>query len=137
MPNHFHLILKQLPEADKKTNISNLMRRLTITYAMYFQYKYKHTGTLFESKFKNVTIDSDKQLLYLSKYIHQNPQKLTKKLSNYTHSSYPAFINKVKLPEWLHPEYIFKFQQNYQKYVEANMKEKETNQIKTLILENI
>ncbi|MBU1084727.1 transposase [Patescibacteria group bacterium] len=137
MPNHFHLILKQLPNANIKTNISNLMRRLSITYAIYFKYKYKHSGSLFESKFKNVTVDSEEQLLYFSKYIHQNPQKLTKKLSSYSYSSYPAFINIVKLSEWLHPEYIFKLQPNYQKFVETQMKERETKQIKALVLDNI
>jgi len=137
MPNHSHLILKQLPEATKKTNISNLMRRLSITYAIYFKYKYKHSGSLFEGRFKNVTVDSNEQLLYLSKYIHQNPQELTKKLLNYPYSSYPAYINKVILPKWLHPEYIFKLQSDYQQFIEKPLIEKEINSLEGLILENI
>jgi len=135
MPNHFHFILKQLPIATKETNISNLMRRVSITYAMYFHHKYKHAGTLFESKFKNVTIDSNEQLLYLSKYIHQNPKKLTKKLSDYPYSSYPAFINKVTPPAYLHPEYILKLQQNYQELINTHMRDSESKKIETLALD--
>ena len=137
MPNHFHLLLKQLPEADKRTNISNLMRRLSITYAIYYKYKYKHSGTLFEGKFKNVTIDSDEQLLYLSKYIHQNPIKLVKQLKTYPYSSYPAYINSIKLPDWLHPEYVFKLQQNYQQFIERPLTKQENIKLEGLILENI
>lgn len=137
MPNHFHLLLKQLPEANRKTNISNLMRRLSITYAIHFKYKYKHSGALFESKFKNVIVESDEQLLYLSKYIHRNPIKITKKLSDYPYSSYSAFINSIKLPDWLRPEYVFKLQSNYQQFVEKPLMEKEINDLKSLTLENI
>jgi putative transposase len=135
MPNHFHLILKQLPIATPKTNISNFMRRLSITYAMYFQSKYKHTGALFESKFKNVTVDSKEQLLYLSKYIHLNPKKLSKKLSAYIFSSYPAYINQVKLPEWLHPEYVLQLQQNYKIFIETQIKVEEEASISKLLLD--
>jgi putative transposase len=137
MPNHFHLVLKQLPNANIKSNISNLMRRLSITYAMYFQNKYHHNGSLFESKFKNVTVDSSEQLLYLSKYIHQNPIKLVKKIADYSYSSYPAYLNKVVLPEWLHPEYVLNLQSNYKGLVESSLKENEALRIKDLFLDNI
>jgi len=126
MPNHFHLLLKQLPLATKQTDISNLMRRLSITYAMYFQYKYKHTGSLFESKFKSVTVDSTEQLLYLSRYIHQHQTP---------YSSYPTYLNKIKLPNWLHPEYILKLQKNYQQFVESPIKETNTKKIESLTLD--
>ena len=137
MPNHFHLLLKQLPEANKKTNISNLLRRLSITYAIHFKYKYKHSGALFEGKFKNVTVNSNDQLLCLSKYIHLNPQELNKKISNYPYSSYLAYINKNKLPDWLHPKYIFKLQSNYQQFVEKPLKDEDNQKIEELILEDI
>jgi len=135
MPNHFHLLLKQLPSATPKTNISNLMRRFIITYAMYFQNKYKHTGTIFQSRYKCVLVDSKEQLLYLSKYIHQNPQKLQPNLANYPFSSYPIYINKLETPEWLHPEYILKLTKNYQQFVKQPVPESNLNQFTPLTLE--
>ena len=135
MPNHFHLLLKQLPTAAPNTNISNLMRRFIITYAMYFQNKYKHTGAIFQSRYKCVLVDSKEQLLYLSKYIHQNPQKLTKILENYSFSSYPAYINKATTPEWLHPEYILKLTKNYQQFVKQPITESDLNKFTPLRLE--
>lgn len=135
MPNHFHLLLKQLPSATPSTNISNLMRRFIITYAMYFQNKYKHTGAIFQSRYKCVLIDSKEQLLYLSKYIHQNPQKLQSILANHLFSSYPVYINKLETPEWLHPEYILKLTKNYQQFIKQPIQESDLNQFTPLTLE--
>ncbi|MBU1085088.1 MAG: transposase [Candidatus Beckwithbacteria bacterium] len=135
MPNHFHFIFKQLPSATKKTNISNLMRRLMITYAMYFQNRHNHEGAIFQGRYKNVIVDTSEQLVYLSKYIHKNPEKLAPNLENYTHSSYPSYINKVLLQDYLHPEYVLKLQRNYQKFVESPLNNKAEKKINPLILE--
>lgn len=135
MPNHFHLILKQTPKADSHTNITNLMRRLTITYSMYFQKKYQHDGSLFQGKYKSVTVDSNQQLLYLSKYIHLNPQKLTNKLINYLHSSYPAYLNKIDVPKWLHPNYVLKLTKNYKRFIQYPTSIAETEKIEALTID--
>ncbi len=135
MPNHFHFVLKQLPNADLKTNISNLMRRLMITYAMYFQNKYKHEGAIFQGRYKNVIVDTNKQLVYLSKYVHQNPIKLVSKLDKYPYSSYQAYINKVQLPDYLHPEYVLKHQGDYRQFIESPLNEKDEKKLESLILE--
>lgn len=135
MPNHFHLLLKQLPQATKEINISNLMRRLSIAYAMYFKYKYRHSGALFESKYKSVTVDSDEQLLYLSKYIHLNPINLVKKLEQYPYSSYPAYLNQAKTLDWIHSKYVLELQKDYQKFVESPTKGVNTKKIETLTLD--
>lgn len=126
MPNHFHFILKQLSSATKQTNISNLMRRVSITYAMHFQYKYKHTGHLFEGKFKNVIVDSSEQLLYLSKYIHQHktPQ-----------SSLPVYLKQTEQLDWLYPKYVEKLTKNYSKFLASATSEINTKKIESLALE--
>ena len=43
---------------------------------MYFNNKYKRTGSLFEGKFKSKWVSDDNQLKYLFSYIHLNPVKL-------------------------------------------------------------
>ena len=124
MPNHFHFILKQMPSANKKTGISNLMRRVMITYSMHFQYKHKHQGNLFQGRYKNVKIDTNKQLLDLSKYIHLNPAKLTKKLETYPYSSLPHYLKQAKPVNWLYPEYVLKLVNNYSKFIKSSTKSK-------------
>ena len=136
MPNHFHLLVKQLPEATEKTNISNLMRRTMVTYAMEFQNKYKHAGTIFEGRYKNVEVDTDEQLLYLSKYIHQNPIKKVKKLTKYPYSSLPVYLKQAEPLDWLYPNYVLKLTNNYSQYLNTPVKESESDQFSSLILDN-
>lgn len=108
MPNHFHFLLKQISPTPQD-GITNLMRRISIAYAMYFNDKYDHSGNLFQGKYKQVHIETDEQLLYLSKYIHLNPKLPLK----YPHSSLSTFIEKSPTPKWLHPEEILEL--NYYK----------------------
>lgn len=126
MPNHFHLIIKQVEDDLKTKNVSNLMRRLTITYAMYFTKKYNHSGTLFQSKFKNILVDSNIQLAQLSKYIHRNPieNQGSEPLHKYEYSSYPFYIGMQDNPNWVNTQEILSLfargnaQTDYLKFVE-------------------
>jgi putative transposase len=100
MPNHFHLLVTQ----SKDINISIFMQKLSTSYSMYFNKKYKRTGSLFEGKFKAQHLYKDRYLKYIFSYIHLNPVKLIQKdwkekgiknkkeageyLNNYSYSSY-------------------------------------------------
>lgn len=72
MPNHFHILLTPLQEGG----VSTFMNKLCTSYSMYFNKKYKRTGSLFEGKYKAKYVDSDEYLKYLFSYIHLNPVKL-------------------------------------------------------------
>ena len=111
MPNHFHLLIKQSADINKVNGITNLMRRTTITYAMYVKKKYDHSGTLFQGKFKNVLIQTDSQLQHLSKYIHLNPVELqgSEPVESYEYSSYRCYKGLDIQPEWLFPNEILSF----------------------------
>jgi len=83
MPNHFHLYLTNSHQSDwweslgsDKNRISEFMRKLLTAYTLYFNKKYKRTGSLFEGKFKSVHIEDDIQAKYLFSYIHLNPIKI-------------------------------------------------------------
>jgi hypothetical protein len=102
MPNHFHLLLKQNAESP---TIADLLKRLSITYAMHFQEKHQHSGALFQSKYKSVLVASGNQLLYLTKYIHLNPEKLVGTVPTY--SSLEAYTDKKIYLPWLSPDIIF------------------------------
>jgi putative transposase len=69
MPNHIHLQIKQ----KKSDSIAKFMKRLTTSYVMYFNRKYKRVGALFQNIYKAALINDESYLLHLSRYIHLNP----------------------------------------------------------------
>lgn len=91
MPNHFHLLVKQL----KDGGITNLMSHLSLSYTKYFNTKYNRVGPLLQGQFKAVRIESDEQLVHVSRYIHLNPlvSYLVKNLKDYHWSSYNEYIS--------------------------------------------
>ncbi|WP_338778788.1 hypothetical protein [Metabacillus sp. FJAT-52054] len=50
-----------------------MMKRLGISYAKYYNWKYRTTGHLFQDRFKSETINN--YLLTATRYIHQNSVK--------------------------------------------------------------
>lgn len=68
LPNHFHLVLKQ--ESDN--GISKFMQKLGTSYTMYFNQKYKRSGSLFQGKFKSKLIEGEFSLPVLSVYVNLN-----------------------------------------------------------------
>lgn len=90
MPNHFHLLLRQ----NKDLRTGTLLSRVCTSYSSYFNKKYQRVGHLFQDKFKQVLIDTNEYLVWVSAYIHQNPQVagIVKIPENYQWSSYSAFI---------------------------------------------
>ncbi|TXH01875.1 MAG: hypothetical protein E6P95_01045 [Candidatus Moraniibacteriota bacterium] len=55
LPDHFHLVLKE-NQGGKKPGISNLMRRLSVGYAMYYNKTYGVNGTIYVGKYKNIEV---------------------------------------------------------------------------------
>ncbi len=141
MPNHFHIFLisdrSDLLDVDYNP-ITEFMRKLSTAYAMYFNKKYKRTGSLFEGKFKSKHVGEENYFNYLFAYIHLNPIKLIQKdwkekgvqdekrakefLLNYKYSSFQDYygdlrkeakiINKLILPKHIkesHPDDLFKW----------------------------
>lgn len=72
MPNHFHLTVRQLVE----NGISNFMHRIGTGFTNYFNLRLERTGRLFEGPFKAKLVETDEQLLHLTRYQHINPQNL-------------------------------------------------------------
>lgn len=91
MPNHFHLLVKQLQDGG----ISEFMRKFIHSYTKYRNIKYSRQGPVFQSMFKAVLVESEEQLLHLSRYIHLNPlvSNVVKDLDLYEWSSYGEYIN--------------------------------------------
>lgn len=105
MPNHFHMQIKQY----SKNGIEKLTRRLLTAYVQYFNRKYKRTGTLFESTYKGVLLETEEQFLHLSSYIHRNPMRLKEPLFDFVKfSSYPYYLG-LQNAAWLNIKEILSY----------------------------
>ncbi len=94
MPNHFHLLVRQIEEKG----VTNFISKLSNSYTRYFNTRHKRVGPLFQGSFKAVRIEDDEQLLHVSRYIHLNPLVgyLTKDLKTYPYSSYKEYLDMQK-----------------------------------------
>jgi putative transposase len=92
MPTHIHLILKQLKDGGISLFLGNVLN----SYSRYFNSKTKRKGPLWESRFKSVSVDTDEQLLHLTRYVHLNPVTayLVKKPEEWKYSSYTEYTDK-------------------------------------------
>ena len=96
MPNHFHFLVHQ-----KSINgISKFLQRITNAYTYYFNERYKRVGSLFQGRFKAVLVESEDQLIQLSRYIHLNPvvASLIQDPKEYRFSSYANYVSENKSP---------------------------------------
>lgn len=93
MPNHFHLLLKQ----TKEGGITEFVSKLSNSCTKFYNTKYKRVGPLLQGEFKAVLVESDEQLVHISRYIHLNPLTsfLVKHLDQYQWSSYKEYINNT------------------------------------------
>ena len=94
MPNHIHFLLRQL----KDSGISKFMNKISSGYSHYFNIRNQRVGPLFQGNFKAVRIETDEQLIHVSRYIHLNPVSSYLiefgGLESYDFSSYPEYIGK-------------------------------------------
>jgi len=92
MPNHFHLMLKQLVDGG----ITEFVSKVSNSYTKYYNTKYNRVGPLLQGEFKSVVVEKDEQLTHLSRYIHLNPlvSLITKDLDNYEWSSYKEYLGQ-------------------------------------------
>lgn len=91
MPNHVHLLI-----ATEKLDI--FMKKICCSHAMYFNKKYSRCGHLFQNRFKSISVQDEKYLMTLVRYIHQNPQKAgISAMESYAWSSYGEYLSKSGL----------------------------------------
>ena len=88
MNNHVHITI-----FDKNDNKSNVVHSICTSYAEYFNKKYERKGHLFQNRFKSLCVDTDRYLLNLVRYIHQNHEKDgICKMETYKWSSYKEYL---------------------------------------------
>lgn len=138
MPNHVHFLLKSLTD----NGIIQFMSNFQNSYAKYFNIRHERTGTLFQPMFKAVRIESEEQLIHVSRYIHLNPVtsyilKTIEELETYPWTSYPEYLGKNT--GFTSKDLVlgyFKNSTEYSKFVANQVDyQRKLNQIKHLVLE--
>ena len=119
MPNHFHFLLRQ----SQKSGISKFIANFSNSYTKYFNTKYKRVGHLFQGTFKAVQIETDEQLMHVSRYIHLNPVTSfiirPGRLKDYPWSSYVDYLRESQY-NFIDTDTImnlFKSTEAYEKFV--------------------
>lgn len=122
MPNHYHLVLRQLVD----NGISLFMQKLGDSYVGYFNQKHdrKGMGSLFQGRFKAVHVKTNNQFINLICYIFtnpvellekawkergvKNPQKAMKYLGSYRWSSYLDSVGEKNFPSVTQRDFLLK-----------------------------
>lgn len=99
LPDHFHLLLTEQTGGDKP-GISELMRRLSVGYAMTYRNKYAGSGTIYQGKYKMVQVP-DQALPDLVAWLHQHPDSNPTYLKDPLHSSFSDYHGSER--SWLSP----------------------------------
>lgn len=90
MTNHVHLLIKEINE-----QISQIMKRINISYVNYFNQRYQQIGHLFQDRFKSEPVEDERYLLAVLSYIHHNPlgALIVNNLEDYRWSSYYLYLH--------------------------------------------
>ncbi len=139
MPNHFHFLVQQT--FDK--GISRFASDFQNSYTKYFNAKHRRKGSLFLDQFKAVRIETDEQLMHVSRYIHLNPYssyvvKTLEEVERYPWSSFKEYISwqSADISEKSLILSHFKNNEAYRNFVLDNAAyQRELDKIKHLILE--
>jgi len=68
MSNHVHLAI----QVDRLSH-SRILQNLSFRYTRWVNGRRKHSGHLFQVRYKAVLVDADSYLSALTRYIHLNP----------------------------------------------------------------
>ncbi|RQP13945.1 MAG: hypothetical protein EAS48_02690 [Chryseobacterium sp.] len=105
MPNHFHFILQPKIESDRRPQqfkekglhsenslYSKAIGKLISSYTQAFNKVYQRSGSVFESPFKRIAVETEEYLRNLIIYVHQNPADFR----NHRFSSYRSIISNAE-----------------------------------------
>jgi putative transposase len=138
MPTHIHLVLKQLV----LNGLSKYIKVILDSYTRSFNTVHKRKGPLWESRFNNVLVRTDEQLLHLTRYVHLNPVTayLVKKPEDWLFSSHKEYLldaNKNQLETICQFDNILEIKPSlYRKFVNDRISyQRELAKIKNLLLD--
>ncbi|WP_100334072.1 transposase [Bacillus alkalisoli] len=97
MDNHVHLLIKE----SKEVPISEVIKRISASYVLWYNSKYERSGHLFQGRYRSEPVETTDYFLTVLRYIHQNQLKagLVKTVfeSSWTslneYLTYPTLVN--------------------------------------------
>ncbi len=97
MKNHVHLALRRGPHP-----LSRFMAGLQSSYTQWFNRRHRHSGHLFQGRYKSFLVQEEPYLLALVRYIHLNPVRggTTAEGESYLWSS-DRYYRGTPTPAWL------------------------------------
>ncbi len=139
MPNHYHLLMRQLED----NGISHFIAQIQNAYAKYFNKKNKRNGSLFMRPFRFKRIPSNNILIHVSRYIHLNPVTSYlidyETLKSYPLTSFPEYLGKSNR-EFINTNFILKIfdsRKSYEMFVKNQVDyQRSLQRIKGYILEH-
>jgi REP element-mobilizing transposase RayT len=90
MPTHYHLLA-----SFEAGGISKALQRLNRRYAGGFNKRHGRRGRVFDSPYASVLVEDDRHLLWLARYIANNPSSRPWPYSS--HDSYFSFVDPTPL----------------------------------------
>lgn len=152
MPNHFHIMVKQITD----NGITIFMRKLGTGYTNYFNEKYKRSGALFQGIYKSALVNRENHFIHLPYYIHLNPLDLIPEgkgwrdntlknrtqvlqfLKSYRWSSHLDYAGQKNFPSVIQHEFLthyFATSARYKKDITQWLKEVNLESIHNILLE--
>jgi len=99
-PNRFDLLLNEIvPGSTEK-----FIRAISTRYALYFNRKHNHTGSLFHDPYNLKKVNGQQELTLLIQDLHSNFSKKDN-VANHYYSSYPEYLDQ-RVTEWINSREI-------------------------------
>lgn len=116
MPDHYHILAKTM----ELPLLSGYIKNVEISCTRYYNLTRKRKGPLWQSRFKHVRIQTNAQLLHVSRYIHLNPttSSLVSRPEEWKYSSYQDYIAPVSVLYKPWNEIAFTSPQQYKNFVQ-------------------
>ncbi len=130
MPTHIHMLLGE-PEGKRYNNISRYVHKVLVIHSKFLNTKYERRGHVFESTFHARHIDSNRYLLYASRYIHKNPKDVkpwSGKEVEYPWSTYQDYVKENRFGSLLERDIVldqFANPAEYHEYADEPLNEDE------------
>lgn len=133
--NHFHIMAQ-----TRQANLSRWMHWLMVSYTVYFNWRHRRSGHLFQGRYKSFLVEHGDYLLGLRRYLHLNPVRGTvlgagsptqrrDRLRAYAWSSYRGYAGLAQGFAFIEEDLVLgelqtaraKERQRYRRYVEEGL----------------
>ena len=113
MENHVHLLVN-----DQQGNVSEMMKKLEVSYTKRYNEKYECCGHLFQGRFLSELVQTEVYLLTVFRYILNNPQKAgICRADQYRWNSYKAYFRESAAIDLSFIRERFPTEKEYREYI--------------------